>query len=69
MLFTFASLPSVLFFKGLYCFVSLYNKQGMYNCSVYQLKTSLLYIVTYIRTSGSLLDMHVHNSNTNFITS
>jgi hypothetical protein len=24
--------------KGLYCSVSLYNKQGMYNCSVYQLK-------------------------------
>jgi hypothetical protein len=32
----------MIFFKGLYCSVSLYNKQGMYNCSVYQLKNCSL---------------------------
>jgi hypothetical protein len=30
------------FLKGLYCSVGLYNKQGMYHCSVYQLRNCSL---------------------------
>jgi hypothetical protein len=35
--FNFYMVGDMSFFKGLYCSVGLYIKQGMYNCSVYQL--------------------------------
>jgi hypothetical protein len=41
-----------LFKKGLYCSVNLYNKQGMYNCTVYQLKKKLRF--TLMSRAGEL---------------
>jgi hypothetical protein len=39
------------FLKGLYCSVSLYNKQGMNNCTVYQLKKLWF---TFVSRAGEL---------------
>jgi hypothetical protein len=56
-----------IFLKGLYCSVSLYNKQGMYNCSVYQLKNySLrscreLAICIAIAAKGNVSENILHN--------